>query len=89
MPYALSLSCFRKKQEDSPVLVITSCPGWEKAPGGEGEGAAAMLVLPGCPSLPVGLGPRGSRVLGPWTSSPCKQPGLAAVLSNLGSALLV
>lgn len=91
----------RSRREDSPALVITSCPGWEKAPGGEGDGAAAVLVLP------AGLEPWGVRVPGPWPcslvpapSAPCKQPGLAllgmgspgqpcpaAVLSNLGSAL--
>lgn len=84
----------RSRREDSPASVITSCPGWEKAPGGE---KAAVSVPPGCPILPVGPGPRGGGVAGPWPGSlvpappaPCKQPGQpwpAAVLSHLGSAL--
>lgn len=88
---SLSLGCFRRsRREDSPSSVITSCPGWEKAPGGKGDGAAALLVSLGCPSLPVGLGPRGGRVLGPWPMSlvpappaPRKLPGLA--LLGVGS----
>lgn len=51
-----SVASARSKREDSPASVITSCPGLEKAPGGEGEGAAAMLASSGCPSLPVGMG---------------------------------
>lgn len=76
----------RSRREDSPALVITSCPGWEKAPEGKERLLQLSRSLLGAPAW---WDPRvaGCRALVPAPAAPCWQPGLADTLPNLSSTL--
>jgi len=91
----------RSRREDSPASVTASCPGWEKASGGEGEvqQCRSLLDAPACqwdwdPGVALAdvPAPSSSRSMQAARAGPAQREQHRAALpssvpSNLGSAL--